>query len=438
MTESLSFISTGYGVIALLTFFAAYTFVILEERLHMRKSKPVMLAAGIIWVLVALAYGGAGKSAQMEEILDHNLLEYAQLLLFLLAAMTYINTLEERNIFAALRGWLVTKGFSLYWIFWITGILAFFISSVADNLTTALLMSAVVMAVAPDRPKYLAMSCINLVVAANAGGAFCPFGDITTLMVWQSGIVKFWQFFDLFIPAIVNWFVPALIMSFFIDKGHPAALTAAIEIKRGGLVILGLFITTILMAVTFHNSLSLPPVLGMMTGLGLLKVYGWHLKVTDDIPENDTVDGEIGRFNIFTQLQRAEWDTLMFFYGVVLCVGGLGALGYLGLVSEVMYTGLGPVWAGVLVGVISAIVDNIPVMFAVLTMHPDMSLGGWLLVTMTAGVGGSLLSIGSAAGVALMGQARGIYTFNSHLKWSGAIMLGYIASILTHLWINGM
>ncbi|QLQ31873.1 MAG: sodium:proton antiporter NhaD [Candidatus Thiothrix singaporensis] len=438
VSESPSFISTGYGVMALLTFLAAYTLVILEERLHMRKSKPVILAAGIIWVLVALAYGSVGKSEQMAEILDHNLLEYAQLLLFLLAAMTYINTLEERNIFEALRAWLVSKGFSLYWIFWITGILAFFISSVADNLTTALLMSAVVIAVAPDRPQYLAMSCINLVVAANAGGAFCPFGDITTLMVWQSHTVQFWQFFDLFIPALVNWFVPALIMSFFIDKDHPAPLTQTVEIKRGGLVILALFISTIVLAVTFHNALDLPPVLGMMTGLGLLKVYGWYLKITDHIPENDTEEGTVGRFDIFTHLQRAEWDTLMFFYGVILCVGGLGALGYLALVSNVIYSGLGPVWAGILVGLISAIVDNIPVMFAVLTMHPDMNLDGWLLVTMTAGVGGSLLSIGSAAGVALMGQARGIYTFNSHFKWSGAILLGYVASILTHLWLNGM
>lgn len=438
MSELTSFTSSGYGIIALLTFFSAYTLVILEERLHMRKSKPVILAAGIIWVLVAMAYHGVGKAGEMEAILDHNLLEYAQLLLFLLAAMTYINTLEERNIFAALRAWLVSKGFSLYRIFWVTGILAFFISAVADNLTTALLMSAVVIAVAPDRPKYLAMSCVNLVVAANAGGAFSPFGDITTLMVWQSHTVQFWQFFDLFIPSVVNWFVPALIMSFFIDKGHPAALTEAIVVKRGGLVILGLFMTTILMAVTFHNSLDLPPVLGMMTGLGLLKLFGWYLKVTDNIPENDTAEATVGRFDIFSQLQRAEWDTLMFFYGVILCVGGLGALGYLAMVSKVIYTGLGPVWAGILVGIISAIVDNIPVMFAVLTMHPDMNLGGWLLVTMTAGVGGSLLSIGSAAGVALMGQARGIYTFNSHLKWSGAIMLGYAASILAHLWLNGV
>ena len=136
-------------------------------------------------------------------------------------------------------------------------------------------------------------------------------------------------------------------------------------------------------------------------------------------------------------MKRVEWDTLLFFYGVVLCVGGLGALGYLERLSQGMYQGLGATWANIFVGLASAIVDNIPVMFAVLSMNSDMSLGQWLLVTLTAGVGGSLLSIGSAAGVALMGQARGTYTFFSHLKWSRAVALGYVASIWAHFLING-
>jgi Na+/H+ antiporter NhaD/arsenite permease-like protein len=117
-------------------------------------------------------------------------------------------------------------------------------------------------------------------------------------------------------------------------------------------------------------------------------------------------------------------------------VGGLGAVGYLALASHAVYEGLGATTANILIGLISAVVDNIPVMFAVLTMNPDMHDGQWLLVTMTAGVGGSLLSIGSAAGVALMGQARGIYTFASHLRWSWAVALGYAASIGCHLWLN--
>jgi Na+/H+ antiporter NhaD/arsenite permease-like protein len=427
---------TGLGLTALILFIFAYALVIGEEHIHLRKSKPVMVAAGIIWVLVAIAYMEIGQIDKVEAILDHNLLEYGKLMLFLLAAMTFINTLDERNMFAALRSWLVSRGFSLYWIFWITGVLAFFISPVADNLTTALLMAAVLVAVASDRPQFVAMGCVNIVVAANAGGAWSPFGDITTLMVWQAGLVQFTGFFALFVPSLLNWLVPTLIMSFFIEQGKPAAISQVIRVKQGGFVVLGLFVATIAMAVVFHNSLHLPPVLGMMTGLGVLKLYGWYLKMFDNDPSNDTADGSVGRFDIFNQLQRAEWDTLMFFYGVILCVGGLGAFGYLAMVSELLYTDMGATWANVMVGILSAIVDNIPVMFAVITMNPDMSYGQWLLVTLTAGVGGSLLSIGSAAGVALMGQARGIYTFGSHLKWTWAVALGYVVSIWAHLWIN--
>ena len=135
-------------------------------------------------------------------------------------------------------------------------------------------------------------------------------------------------------------------------------------------------------------------------------------------------------------MARAEWDTLLFFYGVILCVGGLSQFGYLATVSQFLYHDLGATTANVMVGILSAIVDNIPVMFAVLTMLPDMSHGQWLLVTLTAGVGGSLLSIGSAAGVALMGAARGTYTFGAHLKWTPVIALGYAGSIVAHLMIN--
>lgn len=442
-----------YGIAALIIFIFAYALVIGEEQLHMRKSKPVMVAAGLIWVLVALAFSAAGVSDQLHGILEHNIVEYAYLMLFLLAAMTYINTLEERNVFGALRSWLVSKGFSLYVIFWITGVLAFFISPIADNLTTALLMAAVVMAVAGDKKTYVGMACINIVVAANAGGSFSPFGDITTLMVWQAGIVEFSQFFDLFVPAVVNWLVPALIMSFFIEKGYPDALTEVVKIKRGGVVVIFLFMGTIALAVTFHNSLHLPPALGMMTGLGILEIYGYFLRrselhvwdksivVLEGIPAS-RYRPVAKPFDIFISIKRAEWDTLFFFYGVIFCVGGLGALGYLAAIAQVMYVDLGATWANVLVGLLSAIVDNIPVMFAVLSMESgtglNMGLDQWLLVTLTAGVGGSLLSVGSAAGVALMGQARGYYTFFAHLKWTWAIALGYVASIVTHFLINGM
>ncbi|QSX36387.1 sodium:proton antiporter NhaD [Shewanella sedimentimangrovi] len=449
-TEWLDLTASGAGYVALAIFVLAYLLVMAEEKLHLRKSKPVLVAAGIIWGILGWIYSQHGMPELAEEAFKHNLLEYAELLLFLLVAMTYINAMEERGLFDALRAWMVNKGFSLRQVFWLSGFLAFFISPVADNLTTALLMCAVVMKVGGDNKKFIAMACINIVVAANAGGAFSPFGDITTLMVWQKGLVPFADFFDLFIPSLVNFVVPAFIMNLFIETACPMALSEKVYMRRGARRIVGLFLLTIAMAVTAHSALGMPPVLGMMTGLGLLQFFGFYLRKTFEhglarakakaIENQDDVRfaqlGQVVPFDVFSRVARAEWDTLLFFYGVVLCVGGLGFMGYLHMVSEAMYTHWDPTYANVAVGLLSAIVDNIPVMFAVLTMNPDMAMGQWLLVTLTAGVGGSLLSIGSAAGVALMGQARGIYTFGAHLKWAPAIALGYVASILVHMWLN--
>ncbi len=446
---------TALGIFALILFVGAYCLVIFEEQLHLRKSKPVLFAAGIIWVLVAIAYIGIGDTHTAHNAIKHNLIEYAELFLFLLVAMTYINAMDERNVFQALRSWLVSRGFTLRTVFWVTGVLAFFISPIADNLTTALLMGAVAMAVAGNNKKFLVVACINIVVAANAGGAFSPFGDITTLMVWQKGKVEFVEFFAIFFPSLVNWLVPAIIMSLTVAKDRPEASGDAIEMKLGAKRVMVLFLCTIVTAVSFHNFLHLPPATGMMLGLGYLGFFGYWLKIkenragTGDLPlditghnpdEHEAPSGHghppAPGFDLFRKIARAEWDTLLFFYGVILCVGGLGQFGYLAMASEAMYVGLGHTGANVLVGFLSAIVDNIPVMFAVLTMDPHMSHGQWLLVTLTAGVGGSMLSIGSAAGVALMGSARGIYTFGAHLKWSWAIALGYAASIAVHLFIN--
>ncbi len=443
---------TGHwvGFTALGIFIVAYALVMAEEFTHLRKSKPVILAAGIIWALVAWIYYAHGLPNQAEHAVRHNLLEYSELMLFLLVAMTYINAMDERNVFEALRSWLVLKGFGFRQLFWITGVLAFFISPVADNLTTALLMCAVVMAVGGDNTKFILLACINIVVAANAGGAFSPFGDITTLMVWQKGVetahgpVDFIAFFNLFIPSLINWLVPAAIMIFAVPAVKPHGGGESVSMKRGAKRIIVLFLLTIATAVSFHNFLHMPPVIGMLTGLAYLQFFGFFLKKTahrdyretaEDI-EHEEQMGEMVTFDVFRKIARAEWDTLLFFYGVVLCVGGLGFIGYLAMASEVMYVDWGPTSANVMVGILSAIVDNIPVMFAVLTMMPDMSMGQWLLVTLTAGVGGSMLSIGSAAGVALMGQARGKYTFFGHLKWSPVIALGYAASILVHIWVN--
>ena len=166
--------ATPIALFALCVFLVAYAFVMTEEFTHLRKSKPVVIAAGVIWVIVAIICEQKNLSHAAELAVEHNILEYAELFFFLLVAMTYVNTMEDRNVFEALRGWLVRHGFSYRKLFWVTGILAFFISPLADNLTTALLMCAVVMAVGADNPKFVSVGCINIVVSANAGRGIQP------------------------------------------------------------------------------------------------------------------------------------------------------------------------------------------------------------------------------------------------------------------------
>lgn len=449
--EPLKLTNSFVGYLSLTIFVVAYIVVMMEEYLKLRKSKPVLLAAGLIWIIIGFTYQEHNLTEVAKQALEHNLLEYAELLLFLLVAMTYISAMEERRLFDALQAWMVGKGFNFRSLFWITGILAFFISPIADNLTTALLMCAVVLKVAGSNPKFVNLACVNIVIAANAGGAFSPFGDITTLMVWQAGYVSFSEFIPLFIPSVMNYLVPALIMSYFVPTTQPDTVHQHVELKRGARRIVFLFIMTIATAVAFHAVLHFPPVMGMMMGLAYLQFFGYYLRKTLPnslakkkavaIANNDEGAlkrlGSVVPFDVFRRVSHAEWDTLLFFYGVVMCVGGLSLLGYLELASGVMYSQWDPIWANVMVGILSAIIDNIPVMFAVLSMEPQMSMGNWLLITLTAGVGGSLLSIGSAAGVALMGAAHGKYTFFGHLKWMPVIMIGYAVSIAAHLWLNG-
>jgi Na+/H+ antiporter NhaD/arsenite permease-like protein len=249
---------------------------------------------------------------------------------------------------------------------------------------------------------------------------------------------------------VINYFLPAIIIAMFLPKGAPKLESSNIPMKRGAKRTVVLFLLTIVTAVYFHIGFDFPPVLGMMLGLSYLQLFGFYLRrslpkfvaretelarLRNDVEKLKRL-GSVVPFDVFKRISNAEWDTLLFFYGVVMSVGGLSLLGYLGLISHMAYTEWDPLWANVSVGLISSIVDNIPVMYAVLTMDPIMSHGHWLLVTLTAGVGGSLLSIGSAAGVALMGASEGKYTFMSHLKWAPVIFLGYAASIAAHLWLN--
>ncbi len=420
------------GLAGLALFVTSYGLVIFEDALHLKKSIPVLLAAGLIWALIGFYAAQIGKSAEASAIASNVIGEFGQLFLFLLVSFAYVNVLEERRVFDWLRSKLAGLGVSYRQLFWLLGLATFFLSAVLANMTTALVMGAVTLAVGRKVPSFIAATCISIVVASNAGGAFSPFGDTTTLMVWQKGKLGFAEFFVLFLPALVNWLIPAFALQFAVPKGGETAVPETVQLKPGAGMLVLLFAVTIAIAVVFQNSFGLQPALGMMLGLGLLQGLAYLLNRRGKRRKNNDMI-----LDSFTEIARVEWDTMLFFFGVMFSVAGLGALGWLALANQSLYGGLGPTWANSILGVLSALVDNIPVMFAVLSMNPEMSPAQWLLITLTAGTGGSLLAIGSPAGVALMGLAGKNYSFMRHLKWSWAILLGYVASIGVHLLLNG-
>ena len=425
MHEQLHLTTTWVGILSLAVFVIAYYFIATEDKYLINKAKPALLAGTGIFMLIGLYFAVNGMDGHhLEKEVEHLIVEIAGIFFFLLVAMTYIEAMIDRGVFSALRYNLVSKGYSYTKLFWVTGVLAFFISPVADNLTTALILSTVLLTIDKDNKAFLVPGAINIVVAANAGGAWSPFGDITTLMVWVAGKGSFTEFLFLFPAAIVGWVITATLLSRFVPEGKPPfnADEKKEEIAEGGKVIIGLFGFTIAMAVTSHQVLHLPAMWGMMFGLAILKMYVYKINRSPSETQ----------LNAFSWIAKIENDTLLFFFGILAAVGGLHFLGFLEYFTA-LYTQFGATAVNIGVGFLSAIVDNVPVMSAVLKANPDMGVDAqsqWMLVTMTAGVGGSLISFGSAAGVGVMGKMHGIYTFASHMKYAWTVLIGYIASII--------
>ena len=414
---------TWVGFACLFIFAIGYYFVAAEEKYNIDKAKPALFIGTFMFILIAIYYVMNGLDMNLIHIqANHLILEIAGIFFFLFVAMTYIESLIHMGVFDRLKYNLVTKGWTYRKLFWATGIIAFFLSPIADNLTTALILATVLITIEKERKDFLVPGAINIVVAANAGGAWSPFGDITTLMAWTAGKGTFFDFMFLFPASILGYLVTAFLLSKVVPNIVPefdAAKEKKPEMAEGAKVVMVLGIATIACAVLSHQVLHLPAMWGMMFGLAVLKIYSYSLKI------------KYGKdhFNIFHSIAKIENNTLMFFFGILAAVGALYFIGWLALAAVVYNPDvLGPTWSNIGVGFLSAIVDNIPVMSAVLKANPAMDHAQWMLVTLTAGVGGSMISFGSAAGVGVMGKLHGIYTFGSHMKYAWTIVLGYALS----------
>ncbi|MDD3596879.1 sodium:proton antiporter NhaD [Sulfuricurvum sp.] len=420
---AINFVGSPFGWLLLAIFVVGYYFIATEEKYHIDKAKPALFTGTFMFVLIGLYYAIEGASfTPFEHEVDHLILEISEIFFFLFVAMTYIEALIERGVFSALRAKLIAKGYSYRELFWITGLLAFFISPVADNLTTALILSTVLLTIDNKNKAFLVPSAINVVVAANAGGAWSPFGDITTLMVWAAEKGAFTEFLYLFPASFIGWGITAFLLSRYVPDldplkdGDPEA-AAKIEILKGGKVIIAFGALTIALAVLGKQLIHLPPMWGMLFGLAILQLYMYFLK------KRHNVD-----VSIFEAMSKIENNTLLFFFGILAAVGALHFTGFLEYAAK-LYTMFSPTVVNIGVGFLSAVVDNVPVMSAVLKASPAIDQAQWMLVTMTAGIGGSLISFGSAAGVGVMGKMHGIYTFSSHMKLGWTVLVGYVVSI---------
>ena len=428
--EALNLTTTWVGIASLIIFVVGYFFIATEENFHIDKAKPAIFIGTFMFLLIGFYMLANGLDVHLlQNEVNHLILEISQIVFFLMVAMTYIEALIERDVFNALKYNLVSKGYTYKRLFWLTGVLAFFISPVADNLTTALILSTVLLTIDRNNTNFLVAGAINIVVAANAGGAWSPFGDITTLMAWAAGKAPFIDFFALFPASFIGWLVTAFLLARIVPAGSPhfdPATEPKVSIKKGGKVVIGLGAFTIFSAVMMHQLFHLPAMWGMMFGFSLLSIYTYIYKKTNKNEEP---------MHVFHYMSKIENNTLFFFFGILAAVGALHFVGFLNYAVS-LYDKFGATAVNIGVGFLSAIVDNVPVMSAVLKANPMMgadvgeNLSQWLLVTLTAGIGGSMISFGSAAGVGVMGKLKGIYTFGAHMKYAWTVVVGYIVSVV--------
>lgn len=419
--HSIDLTTQWIGIVSFGIFVIGYYFIAAEEKYHINKAIPALFIGTFMFVLVGIYYALHGLDQELLNTnVEHLILEIAEIFFFLFVAMTFIETLIERNVFDVLKYKLVSKGYSYKKLFWLTGVLAFFISPVADNLTTALILSTVLYTIDKHNKPFLIAGAINIVVAANAGGAWSPFGDITTLMTWTANKAEFVQFLGLFPASIVGWIITGYLLSRTVPTGQPEfdADVPSSELKSGAKVVIFLGVFTIVCAVLGHQLLSFPAMWGMMFGLASLKLYSFFLNRQK----------QTHYMNIYVNMEKVENDTLLFFFGILSAVGALHFLGFLDYIVDA-YDVVGSTVGNIGVGFVSAIVDNVPVMSAIIKANPHMTTTEWLLATLTAGIGGSLISFGSAAGVGVMGKLKGIYTFGAHMRYSWMVLVGYAVSI---------
>lgn len=413
----------------IVVFIVGYLCIALEHPLKIDKAASALLIGVLTWTIFILL--GDSDIHHVGEQLNENLAETAQTLFFLFAAMTIVEIVDRHNGFKIITDRITAT--NKVKLLWIISFLAFFMSAVLDNLTTTIVILSLLRKLIKDQHTRWTYASI-VVIAANAGGAWSPIGDVTTIMLWIGGQITAGKIITgIIIPSLVSMLVPLVILSFTL-KGEiirPAESKEAESITTPGeqmaLLILG--VGLLLFVPVFKTITHLPPYMGMLLGLGVMWMVTelMHKKKSNEIKK---------RLSVVNILKNVETPTIFFFLGILTAVGALGAAGQLSKLSEWLrdVTGGNIYVIDTVIGVLSSIIDNVPLVAASMKMYVidpsvlDFAVDGtfWHMLAYCAGTGGSILIIGSAAGVAAMGLEKiDFIWYLKHISWLA--LVGYLA-----------
>lgn len=392
------------GLVAL-----AFVLIVIEDIIHVNKAKTTLFFGTLCWILLFIFADGDASRDHVQKQLEHNLLEIATLWLFLMSTMTFVAYLNSKGFIAQLVQRILPSELTERKLMFIVATFAFVFSSFADNVTATLVTIAVISGVKLEAAKKIKFGAL-IIFAVNSGGVSLITGDVTTLMFFLADKVT--------IPNLL-WLVPpafgaVMLLAILLSRGMDQALTVEKNTKpfeKRDAVIAGIFVGTIFATLVFNILFSIPPVLTFLFGLGLMFLSAQFLfrkKATQ---------------SILNYVREVEFETLLFFLGVLLLVGVLKEVNFLQNFTN-LYALLPPVQANYLMGLSSALIDNVPLTAALLKADLVLSTAEWLLLTYAVGVGGSLLIIGSAAGIIAMSKLKEL-TFGSYLKMGGYLLLCY-------------
>ncbi len=413
--EPTSFI--GLAVLAIFSF--GMLLIILEARLHIDKFKPALFMLSA-FLLIGIYYWISGDDPQrfehFAEMQKENKVELFSLIAFMAFMWMIVEILAERGVFSTLNSYLIRRGLRAKQMFWATGALAAVLSPFINNITTAMIFGKSIKEISRDQ-RYTHIALCNLIIASNSGVWFL--GTATSLMVVLAGKISILGLLALLPAGIIGWAAGAAVLqTFYLNKLGGELIDTTpdnVHIKHGGRGMVFFAILAVAAAVVMNIVLHVDIEYAIGLGLSIIGLYAWHLK------------RQGSNVMLLAQMQKVEWNTLLFFIGIISGVAALNHVGWLTYISR-LFEVLSPTTVNVLLGVISGVLDNVPVEAAALMSNPQLSSSQWALNALMVGIGGSLTVIGSAAGVMVMSIDKS-YSFGTHLKYLPAILTNFFVSL---------